>query len=360
MLHAQERVSIYGIADAGYGFSAYRYRDGAVRIDERSSALRDGYLNDSRWGMRGEEALSGGQKISFNLEQGVHLTTGAAASTSRAFDRIATLGLSGKQWGTLTFGRQRSVSEQFFKADIVKSLGKMARAFGAYKVRRDGLIRYISSEWGGIRLGLGYAPNGTIAGRANPAADQHDHYVTAALGYTFGALQLAALYDQEQPLDAATGMRRGYAVKNWVLAASWDFSAIRLNVAWGRDANGKMNKPGDVDKTTLGGFVVPGLGAYAARGFNSRNLFVSVLVPAGRGRIGLSWSRSSSNLARIYAANNAGATLATGAQNIWGVIYTHALSKRTTIYAYAAHGRSLAYLKSLRGSEAGLGVSHKY
>ena len=37
-----------------------------------------------------------------------------------------------------------------------------------------------------------------------------------------------------------------------------------------------------------------------------------------------------------------------------------ALSKRTTVYAYGADGKNMAYLKNLTAKELGVGMSHRF
>lgn len=356
LAHADSSVTLYGIADAGYGYRLYDYGSGAAALSKRTSGMRDGVLDDNRWGLRGAEALGSGLKATFQFEQGFNLTDGSQASSTSAFNRIATVGLSSQSWGDFSLGLQRGVSQYLFTHfNTYEGLGKMERAFGAYKVRRNGMVRYLSRDLAGIKFGLAYAPNGTAAGAG---ASQRTNYIGSGLSYSSGPWLLAATYDQEQPLDGS-GRHLGYTVKSWALGGSYDFTVFKLNFAWGQDRNGKMNKPGAVDGSTLGASV-PGIGAYNSPGFRSNNYFVSAIVPLGVQQVALTWSRTQSNLASVYAADNGGTALVTSTQNIVSAVYRYSLSKRTILYAYGAYADGLAYLSGFRGRELGLGLFHRF
>lgn len=352
---AASSVTLYGIADTGYGWTQYGYGTGSTRHSLQTSGMRDGGREDSRVGFKGSEELGYGLRATFQFEAGLHPSDGAQSSGASFFNRIATIGLASERWGAFTLGRQRGVSEKFFPHfNTYEGLGKMERAFGAYKIRRDGLFRYLSPDWAGFRLGLGWAPNGTLANRANPGSNSRDNYVTSGIGYTRGPWHVAATYDQQQALDGS-GQRLGYAVKDWAVGGSYDFGILRLDAAYGQDRNGKLNAAGGVGSGTLGGTAPAGLGAYNRRGFRSNNVFVSVVAPIGPGTLGLTWSHSTSNLADL-----SGGALAGAAQHIYSAVYTYALSKRTALYTYGAYGNGLAYLGGLSGKELGAGLIHRF
>src|SRR5699024_8531519 len=115
-----------------------------------------------------------------------------------------------------------------------------------------------------------------------------------------------------------------------------------------------------IGRSTFGPHTIAGLGDYNNDGFKSRNYLVSVSVPLAQGEFGLAWTRSSSNLGDIYAHNHPGQHLNTKTQSIYAAMYTHKLSKRTTLYAYGSYGTGLAYLDQLKGGQAGFGLNHKF
>ncbi|MFP5413339.1 MAG: porin, partial [Gammaproteobacteria bacterium] len=73
---AQTNVTLYGIADAGIGWTDTdkANADGIARVVS-------GTQSTSRFGIRGSEDLGGGLKATFNIEAGVNWDTGAADST---------------------------------------------------------------------------------------------------------------------------------------------------------------------------------------------------------------------------------------------------------------------------------------
>ncbi|MDN5843793.1 MAG: porin, partial [Alcaligenaceae bacterium] len=89
--------------------------------------------------------------------------------------------------------------------------------------------------------------------------------------------------------------------------------------------------------------------------FKSNNYYVALAAPVGPGTMALSWSRSTSNLDDGDKWGDAA-----GNQNIYQINYKYPLSKRTSLYGYASHGTSLGYIDDLDGTEAGVGINHKF
>jgi predicted porin len=98
-----DSVQLYGIADMGFQFLG----NGPGRTS--SSGLFSGNMYGSRFGMRGSEDLGDGLRAIFNLEAGVDMTSGKSLQGSRLFGRQANVGLSSKEWGTLTLGRHNTL-----------------------------------------------------------------------------------------------------------------------------------------------------------------------------------------------------------------------------------------------------------
>ncbi|MGB8418491.1 porin [Paraburkholderia sp.] len=105
---AQSSVTLYGLAD-----TAIRYQTNAGVNGTNQTQLGVGVETPSRWGLKGSEDLGGGLSAIFRLENGFNLWDGALSSSGVQFSRMAYIGLSSKDYGTLTFGRQQS---PFFSA----------------------------------------------------------------------------------------------------------------------------------------------------------------------------------------------------------------------------------------------------
>ena len=94
---AQSSVTIFGRIDGGL-----------QRIDNGVTTNRvdSGTYTASRLGFRGTEDLGGGLSALFFLESGISADTGSAQGGTRFFNRGSFVGLSSKEFGTVTLGRQ--------------------------------------------------------------------------------------------------------------------------------------------------------------------------------------------------------------------------------------------------------------
>ncbi|MCY1216567.1 Outer membrane porin protein precursor [compost metagenome] len=97
--HAEPGVTLYGIVS-----SAVRYTSNLDGHHNDQAALVSGGLVGSRFGLKGDEDLGGGNRALFQFEAGIGSDDGRA-SYNALFGRQAFVGLSG-DWGSLTVGRQ--------------------------------------------------------------------------------------------------------------------------------------------------------------------------------------------------------------------------------------------------------------
>ncbi|OIQ97049.1 outer membrane porin protein precursor [mine drainage metagenome] len=149
-------VSLYGVLDLGVaqmtnaGDFSSNFVTGAVPIGAQPPAAKIGTVrgmmnggeSQSRWGIKGSEDLGDGSSAFFQLESAFSLGTGQLATSGLAggaanvgginnremiadtalngqlFNRMALIGLSNADLGTVTFGRQYSL-----QLDIIGSVG---------------------------------------------------------------------------------------------------------------------------------------------------------------------------------------------------------------------------------------------
>jgi predicted porin len=109
---AQTSVTLYGVIDTGLAYVSH-----ANAAGDHLFGMVNGTLSGPRWGLKGQEDLGGGLKAVFQLENGFDPGTGRLNQGGREFGRQAFVGLSGNQWGTVTFGRQYDPS-----VDMVQGL----------------------------------------------------------------------------------------------------------------------------------------------------------------------------------------------------------------------------------------------
>ena len=201
---AQSNVAIYGIIDAGIGYSSNQ-------LGNHNTYLRSGNKDANRLGFRGAEDLGGGTQALFTLESGFNSDDGTFATSGVLFNRQAFVGLSNKSLGTLTAGRQYSPYYNFLSPlgpvpVVTGTLGDHPGDIDGFDVtiRHNNALKYISPDWNGASVGVMAA-----------AGEQAGHEGTG------GAVSAAAKYDAD-----AWRFALGYQMmKNGVQQATWDPTA---------------------------------------------------------------------------------------------------------------------------------------
>ncbi|UXU92070.1 porin [Burkholderia sp. S-53] len=104
-VHAQSSVTLYGVVDSGITYTNNQNGHAAWQAT-------GGNEQGTRWGLLGKEALGGGTRAVFRLENGFNIESGAASQGGRIFGRRAYVGLENDRWGTLTMGRQYNAAQE--------------------------------------------------------------------------------------------------------------------------------------------------------------------------------------------------------------------------------------------------------
>lgn len=336
---AQSSVTLYGIADAGILYNNNVKGHSQVAL---SSA------NSSRFGLRGAEDLGGGLSAIFTLENGYTIANGGLSQGGLLFGRKAFVGLSSNQYGTVTAGRQYSVSNdttsQFASgADWAASgLSFGTRAADVDNVdtsnRIQNSIKYTSPTIGGVTVGLLYS----LGGQAGDFS--RNQVWDAAVGYANGPLKLGVGYmftkdpyyatfgnqgNSSSPSTAVTSSANnnmasrifgGYASagSQGILTAggSYAFGPATIGVLY---SNTTFNNLGSVD--AIGSYGTNYAGGTAV--FNSGELNVKYqLTPA----LMLA-------AAYIYTHNGGAGGLGSAHYNQANLGAVYSLSKRTSLYA---------------------------
>lgn len=203
---AQSTVTLYGIADAGL-----RYGNGLSAANEGSASsstvVNSGINSTSRLGFRGAEDLGGGMKAIFNLESGVNLDTGAFASSTKVFDRAATVGLQGS-WGTVTTGRQTTVL-----ADVVGAVDPLGSRFASFNPNVG--IAALSAH----RLAIEYGPSGSTTGAYR--LDNSLKYVGRFGDFSVRAMHAFGEQAGNTSNLASSGLGAGYQSGGYTAALSY-------------------------------------------------------------------------------------------------------------------------------------------
>ncbi|MFM0143776.1 porin [Paraburkholderia sp. RL18-085-BIA-A] len=239
---AQSSVTLYGLIDAGVMYTNNVKKGGSQGALVQATS---GNINGSRFGLRGGEDLGGGLQAIFVLENGYNVQNGKLGQDNRVFGRQAFAGLSSKQFGTLTLGRQYDSL-----VDFVAPLSGTAGTFGDagfahpfdndnlnHSVRMSNAVKYTSANYAGLKFGGLYAFSNNTDFALNRAYSVGVSYgngpFKAAAGYlqingsnsttnTAGAVDLA-----ESAANGTAGFRLGADVQRTAGAAlSYGFGPV--------------------------------------------------------------------------------------------------------------------------------------
>ncbi|NSX15077.1 porin [Cupriavidus taiwanensis] len=204
--HAEPGITVYGIVS-----TAVRYTSNLDGHHHDQAALVSGGMVGSRFGLKGDEDLGGGQHAIFQLEAGIGSDDGRA-SYQALFGRQAYAGLAG-DWGSLTFGRQYNALNNIgwafnpldqgwgnFWSDPLYLGGDIF--FQDYRINHSVVYKKTA---GPLTLQLDYGAGGQAGSLARGAT------LGGGLMLQQGALALGAAYDQRRSADGG-GTVRNYAV----------------------------------------------------------------------------------------------------------------------------------------------------
>ncbi len=215
---AQSSVTLYGVLDGGLlsisnaSASPLGYIP-STAAGGHLTALKDGGLGGSNWGVRGREDLGGGLNAFFQLQGNLNVSNGTTGGpnslgTTSFFNQYAVVGMDGK-WGEVKAGRVVSPmywalastdarGGRYFGSALTALVG-MNSASGAFignnsnvafgTVYNDNALVYATPVWNRMQANLEYAI-GETAGSGSKANSQE----AATWTYTGDALRLSALY----------------------------------------------------------------------------------------------------------------------------------------------------------------------
>jgi|APCry1669193128_1035447.scaffolds.fasta_scaffold00021_36 general bacterial porin, GBP family len=270
---AQADVTLYGVIDLAVGTVSHQYNAApsfpatvnpvsATAAPNTTTAMMNGGISPSRWGIKGSEDLGGGTKAIFTLESGFDSNTGQlnngaqalvsntnktttnAANTSlngQLFNRQAFVGLSDDQFGTLTFGRQYAVFFDIYSgydpvqfAQLFSPLGfsgTLGGGGGATEyLRQDNAVKY-ANKFGDVTVGAMYK----IGGQAGSNTPYSAYGLR--VGYEAGNFGIQAAYEGAK--DVLTGATSGAGLVN-VTAQDQKAYLVAAKYKFNSDLTGKV------------------------------------------------------------------------------------------------------------------------
>lgn len=333
---AQANVTIYGVVDVGYVYSKTK--------DLSFSGLDTGLMSGSRLGFRGTEALGNGLHAVFQAEFGFKADQYDSKGTSAGAGvfnnlRNSWVGLHHADYGTLSLGRQNSVSNDWVAkgyASDVTVTHPSNTVLGASFVqlntgdRVNNSIKYLSPNWSGFELRAIYGFGEVVGSPNTPTVKTNEGDWSDAGRYGIGAAY------KNGPIDVALiyqGIARNDTVANdgsvngWSLGGSYDFKVVKLFAQYQMESN----------KNAVGG---------ARSNIDKDAWTLGVRVPVTK-----TGTAVFEYLDYKADRNNASRDVRTKG---WGLGYEHEFSKRTTGYT------SLGYIDNNDQSSAafnGVGVA---
>ncbi|KIF82848.1 porin [Noviherbaspirillum autotrophicum] len=291
---AQSNVTVYGVLDI-----ALNYADNGAAANSRTYSLDNGTQLPSRIGFKGSEDLGGGLSASFQLENGFNSDSGASTQTGRLFGRQAWVGLNGG-FGSVKLGRQwaplfLALAEiDPFEVGLAGDASLMFGA-GSYPLRTDNTINYSIPAMNGFSGQVSY-----VLGES-PGSFSDNRQYGLGVGYVNGPINVQFGYHNANTTAAPSVTDTKHAF----IGAVYNFGPAKAHLGYG-DSKLESNTPGANVK--------------------NRNWLLGLSAPVGSaGTAMLSYIRN--NVRDVSDANS----------TLVAIGYTHALSKRTSVYTSLSH-----------------------
>ncbi|MDY3116259.1 MAG: porin [Sutterella sp.] len=307
-------VTLYGAADAGlvYTYSKVKNADGSTSTHQYG--LESGNYGASKWGLKGEEDLGNGYKVSFKLENGYSLDDGRAGQGGRLFGREASLTVSGP-FGALSVGRMGALTSGMGTYDIFQAYadvmdgGVNMIGAGLWNAtdRYDNMLTYATPNLAGLTAYAQYSLQTSGSEQANERAN--NRYWAVGATFDQGPLGLVAVVDSNRKAKHAnedgTKVHDSYTIS---LGGNYDFGSFKLyaGAQYGENINNEFGLTGlDVD----------------VKGYTA-HLGAAIPLPCGELKASL-WHTNGK------VAGEDGKVKVYGV----GLVHGYPLSKRTTFYS---------------------------
>jgi predicted porin len=301
---AQSNIIIYGLVDAGI----VAERGGAAGSITKVSS---GVGSASRLGYKDTEDLGGGLSALFVLESGVLIDTGAQDSAGQAFNRQAFVGLKSKDAGSVTMGRQYTLT--------YNALGQVGDPFGSgyagsaknlfpvagANLRSNNSVIYTSPTKNGFSAEALYSV-GEVAGN-NTAGRQFNF----GFNYSNGPLNARLAYNNRNN-NTATVTTNAIG-RNTLFVANYNFTVIKVFFAYSSDKG--------LNSAPLNNATAKPYGQVFNPSLEGGDLLIGATIPVGAvGTVMTSYIRKNDKT----VLNQDAAQYALG--------YSYAMSKRTSTY----------------------------
>jgi predicted porin len=309
---AQNGVTIYGIADAGY----VRESGG---VAGSVSKLTSGVGSASRIGFRGVEDLGGGIQALFTLENGFRIDTGEVDAPGQFFNRQAYVGLK-SPIGQLTLGRQYTPWHQAlsqvgdpFGTGYAGGSKNVFPDFGA-NIRTSNTVLYSAPTIDKLQ---GFTADVAYSFGEQLGSNESGRQWGFSIGYSNGPLNVRLAYNNKNsdiaPIPGVTPVSRTLG-RNTMVVANYDFKVVKAYFAFSSDKGFNAAPLGNPNNPY--GNVTPPVASQ-----DGNEVLLGVTAQVGPG-----------TLLATYMHKNDKGDFDQDADS-WGIGYQYPLSKRTNVYA---------------------------
>ena len=342
--YAQSSVTLYGIVD-----TSIHYINNANQAGNSVTQMESGAVSNSRWGLKGSEDLGGGNKALFVLESGFNSDSGTMSSKGTLFNRQSFVGLSNKDLGTITLGRQYNfgftTGGNFDPLGVGNYDGNSWMYYGLTGLRESDMLKY-EGKWNGLSVGLAYG-FGEV-----PGAASQNSYVGGTVAYEFGPAYIGAFAQQHKDIA-------GNKQTVWGIGGNYTIAAAKLFAGYidSSDATGCVNSSANCVGGSAFGLNIYGnatSGAGLTPGATKRRDHVGILGVT----YNITPALALTGAFYYDSINNAALTAGNDGKRYTGVLLAeYALSKRTQVYGTVDYNKVKdAALPELSGGGNATGV----
>jgi general bacterial porin, GBP family len=342
---AANSVTLYGRVDVGYEkFSNDVVSGLSVNGNTGFSQVSKG---DVRLGVKGQEDLGNGLAATFQLEGRFDGDTGAktvngSGSQLAFFDRESTVGLKGN-FGHVRFGRSVAAMDKALDRYVVGE--RVATIFDPYSSStRHSNSMFYDYSMGGFDGGFHVSTKGGATGNTNEGVSGQKVGYGAFAGYTTAGFTISAAYQADKATTALTSVRNSgdsildfSADKEWGVGMAYSFAPVTVSATY-TDAKSRTNKSSYKQK------------------LRTITAAVSVDVTA-KDKLYAKYmqKRLTDNATGVFANDSVKATY-------YGIGYSHAFSKRTSVYADVGRYKVSSNYSTVSGKGTGFdfALRHKF
>ena len=334
-------VSIYGIIDTGFNYTHTDADQKGVDAED-SFSEKSSQMIPTRFGLRGSEDLGNGWGVSFLLENMSSSDDGSMIG-GRLFHRAAEVTISGP-YGKLTMGRSGLLRSGFGTTGIwAGKLNPFSNSWGSYIAgskfvmpgdfrSADNTVTYATPTFAGLQLHAQYSMKvDSVTANVKDLEEnspETDRVWSLGATYTQGNLHVTAVLDSILYGNKIPSNTLGKDLDDslaFSLGGAYDFGAAKLY------ASGMVFEGMTGAKFQGHDFeAVSSINKGAS--YKGYSLQLGVDVPVGAGTIKANIGRMDAKADQVFTT---GADIADTDRIALGLGYTHALSKRTTLYTGA-------------------------